>query len=323
MISAIALLLVGLAILIVGAEGLVRGASSLAKRMGIPPLVIGLTIVAFGTSAPELIVNIFSALNGTTDLAIGNVIGSNIANILLILGVAACITPLAVQRSTTWKEIPFALLAIVLVFVMGFDTLVDKSPDNFLTRSDGLALIGFFAIFMYYVFGISRQGGALNSQQDGEEIKLYNTGVSLGLTAAGILGLFLGGNLLVENAIVLAKSAGVSESLIGLTIVAVGTSLPELATSVVAAMRKQSDIAIGNVVGSNIFNVFWILGLTSTIFPLHVSEGALFDIGVAVLATLVLFFFMFVGTRNRLDRWQGALFLASYAAYIVYLVMRG
>ena len=345
MFISIILLILGLVILIIGAEGLVRGASSISKRLGIPAIVIGLTIVAFGTSAPELIVNIFSALKGTTDLALGNIIGSNIANILLILGASALIVDLQVQKNTTWKEIPFATLAVFAVFIMANDKIFDKSSIDVLTRTDGLALLLFFAIFLYYTVELMRRGGNqeiektiatisvqdynLNLSRKGsgnageEEIKIYTLPISILLTIGGLLFLFFGGKLLVDNAILLAKLAGLSEMLIGLTIVAIGTSLPELATSVIAARKGQSDIAIGNIVGSNIFNIFWILGITSVMKPIPISVSANFDIIVSLMATLVLFMAMFVGEKHRLQKWQGGLLLGFYILYVVYLVIRG
>lgn len=326
MLLPILFLVIGLAILLVGAEALVRGASSLARRLGVPALVVGLTIVAFGTSAPELIVNLFAATKGTTDIAIGNVIGSNIANILLILGLAAIIRPLTVKSSTVWKEIPLALLAVVMVFVMGNDIALDKQSSNILTRTDGLALIGFFIIFLYYNFGLvtlNKQKGVKKTKSDKEEGAAYSIPISLLLTFAGLICLFYGGKLLVSNAIAIAQLAGLSEALIGLTVVAVGTSLPELATSIIAARKGEADIAVGNVVGSNIFNVMWILGLTSTIAPLPFSATALNDVLVSIAVTFMLFIAIFIGTRHQIDRWQGALFVVLYLAYTTTLIIRG
>jgi len=314
----ILLLIIGLVILIVGAEGLVRGASSLAKKWGIAPLVIGLTIVSFGTSAPELIVNIFSALGGSSDIGIGNIIGSNISNILLILGITASIATIRVKSSTIWKEIPFALLAVFLLLFMGNDIFFDGAQRNVLGRIDGLVLMCLFIIFLYYSFGMRKQKDGKN-----DNIKTYSPLRSTVFLLGGMFGLFLGGKMLVDNAIVLAKIAGLSENFIGLTIVAVGTSLPELATSVIAALRKQPDIAIGNIVGSNIFNVLWVLGLTSTILPLPFSPATSEDILICVGATLILFFAMFIGKKKTLQRWQGFSFVAMYIGYIVYLVYRG
>lgn len=325
-------IILGLVILVLGADGLVRGASSLAAKLRISALVIGLTVVSFGTSAPELTVNIVSALQGSPDLAVANVVGSNIVNILLILGVCAIIVPLSVKSSTVWKEIPLALLGVVLVGIMANDRLFDGVPFTALTRTDGIALLALMAIFMYYIFGMAKSDreiaadakidASLNKDQD-TKIKQYGVAVSIGLTVLGLVGLVAGGRLLVSGAIDIAKSAGLSEALIGLTIVAVGTSLPELATSVVAALRKQADIAIGNVVGSNIFNVFFVLGATSTILPLPISNALNFDILVSIIATGLLFLFMFTGGRRKLVRWEGVVFVALYVAYITYLVIRG
>ena len=316
----ILIFILGLGVLVVGAEALVRGASSLAKKLGISALAIGLTVVAFGTSTPELVVNLFSAFRGTADIAIGNVIGSNISNILLILGVAAAISPLVVKRSTVWKEIPFALLAIVLVFIMGNDVLIDGASDSLMSRTDGLLMISLFIIFMYYIWGIARTEGP---PVEGEsEVKMYSTGISILLTLAGIGALILGGKLLVDSAVGIARLAGLSEALIGLTIVAVGTSIPEMATSVVAAIHKQNDIAVGNIVGSNIFNIFWILGLTSTLLPLPFNTDVNFDVLICIMATLILFLAMFVGKRHKLERWQGILFVLLYAGYLFYIIQR-
>jgi len=311
------LLIVGFVILIAGAEFLVRGASSIARRFGISPIVIGLTVVAFGTSTPELAVNIFSALKGSSDIAIGNIIGSNIANILLILGVSSLVYPLVVKKNTVWKEIPFALLAVVLVYTMGNDSLFDGGSFNSITRTDGFSLIAIFIIFMFYIFGIAKTSG------ESEKVVVYKTWIASLMTLGGIGALFLGGNILVNNAVILAQAAGLSEALIGLTIVAVGTSLPELATSVVAAIHKHNDIAVGNIVGSNIFNVFWILGLTATMLQLPFNPATNLDVLVSIGATVMLFMVMFIGKKRTLERWQGGLFILAYVVYIVYLIYRG
>lgn len=321
LIVTIALLVLGIAILVFGADVMVRGAGSLSKKAGIPPIVIGLTVVAFGTSAPELVVNIFSALQGTTDLALGNVVGSNISNILLILGVSALIMNLKVQRTTTWKEIPFAALSVLMLFIMASDVFFDKSPANVISATDGLSLLGFFLIFLYYTFQIflNRDKGA----KEDEKIQTYSYPMSFVYTIGGFLLLIGGGKLLVTEAIILANLAGMSEMLIGLTVVAVGTSLPELATSIIAVRKGQTDIAIGNAVGSNIFNTLWILGVTATISPIPVAASGYIDILICLGVTLALFFALFVGKKHTLQRWQGAVFVAGYIAYTVYLVWRG
>lgn len=304
----------GLALLVKGADWLVEGASSIARRLGVAPIVIGLTIVSFGTSLPELLVNLFSAVRGSTDLAIGNIVGSNIANILLILGASASVRVLKVQKNTVWKEIPFALLAVLLIWIMGNDTLIAGGAANALDRVDGLVLIAFFAIFLYYTFGIGKVEG------EAEAPAKHTTRLSIFYIAAGSALLVLGGKLAVDAAQTLAVLAGMSERVIGLTVLAIGTSLPELVTSVAAAFKGEDDIAIGNVVGSNIFNVFWILGLTSTISVLPFSAAVGRDTLVAVAASLVLFFALFVGKRHALERWQGAGFIGCYALYLTALV---
>ena len=318
MFLAVFLLIIGLVMLVFGGEYLVKGSASLAKKWGVSTLVVGLTVVAFGTSMPELVVNVFSALRGATDIAIGNIIGSNIANILLILGVSALILPLAVKESTTWKEIPFAVLAGWMVLFMGNDILFDGLHENILTRTDGLALLAVFMIFLYYVFNLAKNGKA-----EKEEIQVFGWTKSTLFVVLGLVLLFFGGKLLVENAIILARLAGMSEALIGLTIVAVGTSLPELVTSAVAAYHKHADIAVGNIVGSNIFNIFWILGLTSIIKPLPFGSGMNFDILAEIIVTLILFLFLFVGSKKKIDRWQGVSFLVLYFAYVAFLIYRG
>lgn len=307
---AVGFILAGLFALVKGADWLVSGASSLARRLGIAPIVIGLTIVAFGTSMPELVVNLFAALDNHVDIAIGNVVGSNIANILLILGISAIIYPLTVKRNTVWKEIPLALLAMILVWIMANDRLIAAGGANVLDRIDGIVFISFFIIFLYYTFGISKVEG------QSEDVAVFSVGRSGGLVAAGLGGLILGGKLTVDGALTIAEAMGISERIIGLTVVAVGTSLPELFTSAVAAYRKHADIAIGNVVGSNIFNVLWILGVSSIVRPLPFSDQNGLDALVAVAATVALFFAMFIGKRHTLERWQGGLFIFSYIAYV-------
>lgn len=315
------LFFVGFVALIKGADWLVAGASSLAQRLGVSALVIGLTIVAFGTSAPELVVNLLSVMGGNTEIAIGNVVGSNIVNILLILGIAAVIYPLSVKNGTVYKEIPFALLAIMVVAVMVNDIFFDGSVSNTLGRIDGIVLICFFAIFLYYIFGIARTSA--NADEASDEIIQYSWHRSVALIVGGLFGLVVGGKWIVDGAVSFATSLGVSEALIGLTIVAVGTSLPELATSAVAAYKKNVDIAVGNIVGSNIFNVFWILGLSSIIKPLPFSESLATDVFVAVGATVLLFGALFVGKKHTIERWQGGVFILLYVVYVTYLIMRG
>lgn len=311
------LFVVGFYFLIKGADWLVDGASSIAKRSRMSNLMIGLTIVSFGTSAPELVVNLFASFKDSSDLAIGNIVGSNISNILLILGVSAIIYPLPVKRGTVSKEIPLSLLAVFVLWILANDTLIDGLGFSALTRIDGGILLAFFIIFMYYTFGLTRAEG------EADTVKKHSTWKSILMVIAGMTGLALGGQWIVDGAIKMASRFGMSESLIGLTIVAIGTSLPELAASAVAAYKKNADIAIGNIIGSNIFNIFWILGLSAVIRPIVFSPILNFDIYFMGIVTILLLLFMFVGKRNILQRWQGATMLGVYIIYIIYLIERG
>lgn len=312
MIIEIILIVAGFALLIGGADLLVRGSSSLAIRMQVPEIVIGLTVVAFGTSTPELVVNLVSAFKGTSGIAFGNVIGSNVFNILGILGISALIWPLDVKKATTWREIPFALLTSFVLLIMANDAWFDKGAANLLTRGDGLILLGFFAIFLVYTHSLSKQGSDSESTS-----KRYPLLPSLGFILAGFAGLVIGGNFVVGSAVKLARLIGLSEAVIGLTIVAIGTSLPELSTSVVAALKKKPDIAVGNVIGSNIFNLLFIMGITTQVRSLPyepvLNPGQYLMIG----ATVLLFIMMFNPRRHRLDRWEGAILTALYLAYTV------
>lgn len=317
------LFLAGFFLLIKGADLLVEGASSLAKRFGIPAIVIGLTIVAFGTSAPELMVNIMASAKGSTDLAISNVVGSNIANILLILGVSAAIYPIAAKKNTVWKEVPFALLAVIALFILLNDRLFDGIVDTQLSRGDAMVLLLFFVIFLVYIFELARLG-KIEIPQEEKPVKKHSGWSSGGMILVGLVGLVLGGKWIVDGAIFFAKAWGVSETLIGLTVVAVGTSLPELATSVVAAFKRHSDIAIGNVVGSNIFNIFLILGVSGIIRPIPFSEAINQDITVMLLATFVLFLSIARNKKNNtIARVEGVAFVLLYVFYVLYLVHRG
>ena len=311
------LLLLGFLPLIYGANLLVDSASSLAKRYNIPNMVIGLTIVAFGTSAPELVVNVFSAVQKNADLALSNVIGSNIFNVAAILGISAIIFPLTVKTATTWIEVPLALLAGVMVLVMGNDILIDKAGSSMISRIDGIVLLVFFLIFLVYNYQMVRKG----DYSEEIPIKDIAPGKATLLIFAGLALLVVGGRLIVYSAVELATAWGMPERLIGLTIVSIGTSLPELATSVVAATKRNTDIAVGNIVGSNIFNVFFILGTSAVIYPVPVPAGAMVDVLFNVLLGLLLFAFIFTGKGRRIERWEGILFVSMYLGYISYLVI--
>jgi cation:H+ antiporter len=319
MVTLTLLTALGFGVVILGAHFLVNGASSLAKRFAVSELAIGLTVVAFGTSLPELSVNITASIKGDAGIALGNILGSNIANIFLILGISSIIFPLAVTKGTVWKEIPLSLLAAVLVGVLANDHLIDGVSFSALTRIDGLVLISFFIIFLFYSVSIS---GDVPGVREQIPAKKYGLTRILILMIAGFLGLIVGSRWVVTGAAGLAEKLGVSQSLIGLTIVAVGTSLPELATSAMAAYKKNPDIAVGNVVGSNIFNIFFILGVSSIIRPIPFEAGSNINVGVAIAASLLLFICMFTGKKRMLDRWEGGIFLGLYVGYICFLIAK-
>lgn len=307
-------LLSGFFILIYGANFLVDGGSALAHRLKVSNIVIGLTIVAFGTSTPELVVNVVSSMEGSSALALGNVVGSNIFNILAILGITALFIPLGVKRTTTWVEVPLAVFAAILLLI-----IVNSEPINHISRAEGITLLCFFAVFLLYTFVLARKGEA----GEGEEvvIKPFPVGKSALFIGLGLVGLIIGGKLLVSGAVSIAQSIGISERIIGLTIVSIGTSLPELATSVIAARKGNADIAIGNVVGSNIFNTFLILGISATVNPLQVPAGSLTDLIVNIIAAGLLFLFIFTGKGRKISRWEGILLLAIYAIYLILLII--
>jgi len=319
---AVLLLVAGFVFLIKGADLLVTGASSIARRFNISDLVIGLTVVAFGTSAPELAVNIIASMQNNTGMAIGNILGSNIANVLLILGVASIICPLTVSSGTVWKEIPFSLLAALVLGFLVNDQILDYASESIISRSDGLTLLCFFAIFLYYSAGIARKVKGQEEVLPARTLPLPRAAL---LTAAGMTGLTLGGMWIVGSASKIGIALGMSDSMVGLTIVAIGTSLtslPELATSAMAAYRRNVDIAVGNVVGSNIFNIFLVLGISSTIRPLPFTAENI-DIAVMIFSNLALFATMFTQKKRSLDKEEGFILLAFYVAYMAYVVWRG
>jgi len=305
----------GFVLLIVGAEVLVRGSASLAKRLAMAEIAIGLTVVAFGTSTPEMVVNIFASAEGRNEIVFGNIIGSNIFNILLILGVSGLIYPVAVQRSTVWKEIPFSLLATLVLLLLVNDTWEAGSSADVLSRSDGLVFLLLFAIFVIYTFGLT----AVESS-DEFSVKVYSWGKSLALIAGGLALLVAGGRLCVGGAVSLARQLDLSEKFISSTIIAAGTSLPELATSAVAAYRRHSDIAVGNIIGSNVFNILAILGISVVIRPAPYPAAFNVDMYILIAATLFLFVVMFTGKKHKLDRWEAGLMLFGYASYVGYLI---
>lgn len=306
------LLIAGLVLSIAGADWLVRGGSQLARRANVSDLVIGLTVIAFGTSLPELTVNVFAAVSGNPGVAIGNIAGSNIANVLLILGLSAMIFPLEVGRGTVWKEIPFSLLAGAVLWVLVADRRLTEGAANVLSRADGLILMSFFIIFLYYTAGIAARVPGLPPMGGA----LFSVPKILVFIVCGLAGLIAGGKLVVTGAVSLANRFGISEGWVAATIVAVGTSFPELATSAVAAFRRNPDIAVGNVVGSNLFNIFFVLSISSLIRPLEMPGELFVSIAMVLVASAMLFAFMFTGRRGRLDRREGLVMLAVYFGYI-------
>jgi len=311
-------------LLIKGADFLVEGASSIAKSYNIPELTIGLTIISFGTSMPELIVNILASFDGSSELAIGNVLGSNIANVLLILGVTAMIRPLPIQKSIYFTEIPISLVAILLMgFLANADLFVEVKGLT-LSRIDGIILLIFFAIFMIYIYVVSQQKDSKDSGNGAEApIAILPKSRSIFYISVGIAALFIGGKWVVSGAFEIALLFGLSETFIGLTVVAVGTSLPELVTSAIAARKGQADMAVGNVIGSNIFNIFWILGLSATIRPLPFYVISNLDILMVVFSSTLMVFAVIIGKRPVIGRFAGLVFVLTYIAYLSYLVMRG
>jgi len=315
------LLIIGFVLLIKGADLFVDGASSIAKALKIPSLIIGLTIVAFGTSAPEAAVSITGAFAGPNDITVGNVVGSNIFNLLVVVGVAALICPLKVKKSMITKEFPFALLGSFVLIILGLDTKYQNYTDNVLTRADGIILLVLLGIFMYYLIEV-----ALTSRKEGlegaeEEIKTYPMPKSILLCVVGIIGIVLGGDWVVDAASDIALTFGMSQSLVGLTIVAIGTSLPELVTSIVAARKGESDIALGNVIGSNIFNIFFVLGISAFIHEITINSAVFLDMFIMMLASFIVY--GFAASKRSINKPEGAFLVALYVIYMAFVIWKG
>ncbi|HDR52126.1 MAG TPA: calcium/sodium antiporter [Mariniphaga anaerophila] len=310
------LLILGLAVLIKGADWMVSGASALAKKYHVSDLVIGLTIVAFGTSAPELVVNVIASSQNFNDIVLGNVLGSNMANLFLILGITGIIYPLVVQSSTTWKEIPISLMAVVLLFLLANNFFMYENPV--ISRLDGLFLLLMFGLFLFYVYRLSKSDTA-SKEVVVSEMSLFKM---IAFIVIGLAGLVLGGRLVVNNAVEIATILGLSEKIIGFTIVAIGTSLPELATSVVAAIRKNTNIAVGNIIGSNIFNIFLVISTSAVVSPVIFNPVFNTDIYLLAGGTVFLFIAMFTGGKKKLDRWEAVILLLVYLGYTAMLVAK-
>tara|TARA_B100001245_G_C22879479_1_gene422877 strand:+ start:564 stop:1535 length:972 start_codon:yes stop_codon:yes gene_type:complete len=323
MILTYVLFVLGFVFLIKAADLLVDGAGSIAKRFAIPELVIGLTIVSFGTSMPELIVNVLASFKGSSELAIGNIFGSNIANILLILGASALVRPLPIQKSIYYTEIPISLVATFMVGFLANANLFSSGTGLAISRLDGALLLLFFGLFMTYIYVVSKDKREELYDPGEEEVKLMSMTRSVIYVAIGVFGLFIGGKWIVDGAVLIAQTFGMSESFIGLTVIAIGTSLPELVTSVVAAKKGRADMAIGNVIGSNIFNILWILGVSASIKALPFSELNNDDILMLIFSNTVLIFAVINGKKPMVSRFEGLVFIIMYCSYMTYLILRG
>ena len=305
----ILLLIVGLALIVFGAEWLVDGASAVARRAGISEFVIGLTIVGFGTSCPELVVSLTGALEGNADISVGNVVGSNIFNTLLILGMTAVIAPVAVTRANSRRDIPITLLA---TFIFAFLAYTWGS----INRLEGILFLVLFAGYMFYCF---RTDTGITG---GDEIKQRSLWLALLLVVAGLAGLAIGGRLFVDNAVEIARAVGVSDKFIAITLLAGGTSLPELATCIVAAAKKKGQLALGNILGSNVFNILLILGTSAVVTPLSTLALTWVDYGVLLLSAVMVWLWTYTGRRDRVDRWEAVLMLLTFFGYYTWLFMK-
>lgn len=312
------LIIIGFVALVKGADWLVDGASSLAKRFGISDLVIGLTVVAFGTSMPEFVVNMISVVEGSTDLAITNILGSNIINTFVILGLTALVYPIVSQKRSRDFDIPLSIITGVLVLIFVAIQLPFGETERGIGRMGGLLLLLFFCYFLYNTFRHAKDHPEDATSETVKEIPVRR---AIALILGGFIGLVVGGELIVKSAVDIAMRCGVSEAIIGLTIVALGTSLPELATSVIAAAKHNSDIALGNVFGSNIFNVFFVLATSATIRPLPAYEGIELDAVMAALGSIIVWLAVKTNQKRMIQRWAGALLLLVYGGYLAYRLM--
>lgn len=312
------LLIIGFILLIKSADFFVGGASSIAKALRIPTIIIGLTIVAFGTSAPEAAVSATAAFKGNNDMAIANVVGSNIFNLLAVVGISSMIKPVKVQKTTILKEFPFVLLASLVLLILSHDIKFQGYPENTLTKSDGLMLLALFSIFMYYLLEM-----AITSKEE-MEVEQGSSKASIPksilISLLGIIGIILGGKIVVDSATNIALALGMSENLVGLTIVSIGTSLPELVTSVVAARKGESDIAMGNIIGSNIFNILFVLGVSSFIHTISVHTIVFVDMFIMFLVSIVTY--IFATTKKEVNKLEGVILFCMYIAYMVFIIVR-
>lgn len=317
-------LVIGLALLLLGAEFLVDSSVAIAKRAKISSFIIGLTIVGMGTSAPELFVSLSSALSGHGDVAVGNIVGSNICNIFLILGVSAAITPFVIQKEIVKRDIPFGIFAVILLFVLANDSLIFGAAESGLSRMEGIVLLVLFVAYMAFTITKSLKNRGKMEEEEEAESKLSGKPIPLLLliAVASLAGLIGGGNLFLSSAENLARAWGVSEAVIAITVVALGTSLPELITSIIAALKDNSELALGNVIGSNVFNALLILGIASSAHPISIQGVRMEDFAVMIFAALCTLAVAFSFRKYFFTRGEGIFFLVCYVGYTTYLVMR-
>ncbi|MGM8211204.1 calcium/sodium antiporter [Virgibacillus sp. W0430] len=313
-------LIIGFGLLIKGADFFVDGSSNIARLLRVPPMIIGLTIVALGTSSPEATVSIIASLQENSGVSLGNVVGSNIFNLTLVVGITAFISPLSVEDETVRKEIPFTLLASMALFVLIGDTFLQGTATNVITRSDGLIFLLFFIVFMYYAFEVARKSRN-NKTADDEKAGNISWGKNLVFTILGLAGIIYGGQLVVTNSTEIAYKLGMSETLVGLTVVAFGTSLPELVTSITAAVKKEAGIALGNVVGSNIFNILFVLGTASIVSPMMITDSDVF-IDIVIMMVLTVFLLIFSRTQYKVKKAEGVVLVLFYLGYLTYIILR-
>ena len=322
MIFAFVLLIIGFVLLVKGADIFVDGSSSIAKFFKIPSIIIGLTIVALGTSAPEAAVSIIAGINGSNGIAVGNVIGSNMFNLLMVIGISAVIKPIVIQKQIVTKDYPFLLLATLALAVMSYDVVFGNGSANVISRNESVILLLLLGIFIYYTISSALHSRKENASaaSDEEEKPKFGIGISILLTIGGLVGIIIGGDLVVDSAEKIALGFGMSETLVGLTIVAVGTSLPELVTSIVAAKKGESDLAVGNVVGSNIFNILFVLPASAVITPINIDPQTLTDLIILIAASVLTYFFCV--SKKKVGRIEGAVLAVLYAAYLAYAIIR-
>lgn len=314
----ILILLCGLALILLGANFLTDGSAALAQRFRIPEFIIGLTVVAIGTSTPELVVSVLSAIGGQGDMAIGNVVGSNIFNVFVILGICALIRPIALTKGNIRQDIPFGFAASILLLAIASDSLLHTGAADRISRTDGIIMLGLYIGLM--IQAIRSAKNTSNTVAAEPAVKGKSFGLIVVMIMGGLAGLIFGGDLFLRSATTLARTLGISESVIAITLVAGGTSLPELASSVVSLLKGRAEMALGNIIGSNIANILLILGLSSTIHPLSMGGITIYDILMVVLSSVLLFVAAFTFRKREIDRWEGACFLTIYAAYIWYLI---